>query len=173
MRKPIFLRALTLDERLALVGGLRSPNRVTLRRCHILLASSRGQQARLIAEVRGCDDQTVRNVLHAFNPHGLAAVPPGAAAPHHTPPAVCDAPRRARRRAWLHQNPRTFGRPSSLWPLPLAAAVAYAEGMPSRHVSGEAMRLALRRLGVRGQRATQWLSSPAPAYAREKHSATA
>ena len=173
MRKPIFIRALTPDERQALVGGLRSPNRVTLRRCQILLASSRGQQARLIAEVLGCDDQTVRNVLHAFNTHGLAAVQPGSSAPHHTPHAVFDAPRRERLRDLLHQNPRTFGRPSSLWTLPLAAEVAYAEGITSRHVSGEAIRLALRRLGVRWQRAKQWISSPDPAYARKKNSATA
>jgi transposase len=172
MRKPLFVRALTPDERHALTVGFRSPNRVILRRCQILLASSRGQQARLIAEVLGCNDQTVRNVLHAFNTHGLAALPPGSSAPHHTPHAVFDAPRRERLRDLLHQTPRTFGKPSSLWTLPLAAEVAYAEGITSRQVSGEAIRLALRQLGVRWQRAKQWLTSPDPASARKKNSAT-
>jgi transposase len=173
MRNPIFIRALTPDERQALTAGLRSPNRVTLRRCQILLASSRGQHARLIAEALGGNDQTVRNVLHAFNTHGLAALQPGSSAPHHTPHAVFDAPRRERLRDLLHQRPRTFGKPSSLWTLLLAAEVAYAEGITSRHVSGEAIRLALRQLGVRWQRAKQWITSPDPAYARKKNSATA
>jgi transposase len=173
MRKPIFIRALTPDERHALTAGLRSPNRGTVRRCQILLASSRGQHARLIAEVLGCNDQTVRNVLHAFNTHGLAALQPGSCAPHRMPHAVFDASRRDRLRDLLHQTPRTFGKPSSLWTLPLAAAVAYAEGITSRQVSGEAIRLALRQLGVRWKRAKQWITSPDPAYARKKNSVTA
>ena len=47
--------------------GLRSSNAFVLRRCQILLANARGQTARLIGEALGCDDQTVRNVLHTFN----------------------------------------------------------------------------------------------------------
>jgi hypothetical protein len=173
MRKPIFIRALTPDERHALTAGFRSPNRVTVRRCQILLASSRGQPARLIAETLGCDDQTVRNVLHAFNRHGLAALQVKSSAPHHTPHGVFDASRRERLRDLLHQSPRTFGKPTSLWTLPLAAEVAYAAGITPRQVSGEAIRLALRQLGVRWQRAKQWITSPDPAYARKKNGATA
>ena len=172
MRKPILIRTLTPDERHALTAGLRSRNRVTMRRCQILLASSRGQHARLIAEALGCDDQTVRNVLHAFNTHGLAALQPKSSAPHHTPHAVFDASRRERLRDLLHQTPRTFGKPSSFWTLPLAAEVAYAEGITTRHVSGEAIRLALRQLGVRWRRAKQWITSPDPAYTRKKNNAT-
>jgi hypothetical protein len=57
--------------------------------------------------------------------------------------------------------------------LPLAAEVAYAEGITPRQVSGEAIRLALQRLGVSWRRAKRWITSPDPAYAREKNSATA
>jgi hypothetical protein len=46
---------------------LRSSNAFVLRRCPILLARARGQMANVIGEALGCDDQTVRNVLHAFN----------------------------------------------------------------------------------------------------------
>jgi hypothetical protein len=88
------------------------------------------------------------------------------------PHAVFDASRRDRLRDLLHQTPRTFGKPSSLWTLPLAAEVAYAEGITSRQVSGEAIRLALRQLGVRWERAKQWITSPDPAYARKKNSVT-
>jgi transposase len=173
MRKPIFVRTLTPDECQALEAGLHSRNSFTLRRCQILLASSRGQHARLIAESLGCDDQTVRNAIHAFNGHGLAALRPGSSAPHHTPHAVFDTTRRERLRDLLHQSPRTFGQPTSLWTLPLAAQVAYAEGLLPRHVSGEAIRLALRRLGVSWRRAKRWITSPDPAYARKKNSGTA
>jgi transposase len=173
MRKPIFVRALTPDERRALEAGLRDRNRVTLRRGQIVLASSRGQHARLIAASLGCDDQTVRNTIHAFNGHGLAALRPGSSAPHHTPHAVFNTTRREQLRELLHQHPRTFGKPTSLWTLPLAAEVAYAEGILPRPVSGEAIRLALRRLGVRWRRAKRWITSPDPAYARKKNSGTA
>jgi DNA-binding NarL/FixJ family response regulator len=61
MRKPIFIRPLTEDEQQTLQEGLRSSNAFVLRRCQLLLASARGQTARVIAETLGCDDQTVRN----------------------------------------------------------------------------------------------------------------
>ena len=173
MRKPIFIRDLTPDERQALETGLRSANSFTLRRCQILLASSRGEPARLIADSLSCDDQTVRNAIHAFNTTGLAALQPGSSAPHHTPHAVFDAARRERLRALLHQSPRTFGKPTSRWTLPLAAEVAFAEGITPRQVSGEAIRLALKHLGVGWKRAKQWITSPDPAYARKRSSATA
>ena len=173
MRKPLFVRAFTPDERQALEVGLRSAISFTLRRCQILLASRRGRHARLIAEDLGCNDQTVRNAIHAFNTHGLVAIQPGSAAPRHTPHAVFDVTRRDRLRDLLHQSPRTYGKPTSLWTLPLAAEVAYAEGITPRQVSGEAIRLALQRLGVSWRRAKRWITSPDPAYAREKNSATA
>ena len=87
--------------------------------------------------------------------------------PSSIPPAV------ERSRDLRHQSPRTFGKPTSLWTLPLAAEVAYAEGITPRQVTGEAIRLALRRLGVSWRRATRWIISPDPAYGRKKNSATA
>jgi Winged helix-turn helix len=94
MRKPISIRPLTEDEPQALHEGLRSSKAFVLRRCQILLASARGQTARVIADTRGCDAQTVRNVLHAFNIHGLAGLRRRSSAPPRTPHAACDAPRR-------------------------------------------------------------------------------
>ncbi len=49
MRKPIYIRPLTKDEQQTLQEGLRSSNAFVLRRCQILLASARGQRARVIA----------------------------------------------------------------------------------------------------------------------------
>src|SRR5262249_33277773 len=145
-----------------------SSNAFVLRRCQILLASARGQTARVIGEALGCDDQTVRNVLHAFNTQGLAALPPRSSAPPRTPHAPFNATPREQLRPLPHQSPRTFGSPTRLWTLPVAAEVAYAEGLTSRLVSGEAIRRALARLGIRWQRAKHWITSPDPAYLRKK-----
>ncbi len=70
MRPPLFIRDRTPAEQQALEAGLRSPVSFTMRRCQILLASSRGLHARLIAEHVGRDDQTVRTAIHAFNHSG-------------------------------------------------------------------------------------------------------
>jgi transposase len=172
MRKPIYVRPITDAEQHALQEGLRSADAFVLRRCQILLASARGQQARGIAEQLGCDDQTVRNAIHAFNTRGLATLQHGSSAPHRTPHAVFDSLRREQLRTLLHRSPRTFGRPTSVWTLQLAADVAFAEGITPRSVSGETIRQALAALNTRWKRAKQWITSPDPAYVRKKNSAT-
>ena len=46
--KPLFVRELSDPERHALQAGLRSSDGFTVRRCHILLASARGDTAPLM-----------------------------------------------------------------------------------------------------------------------------
>ena len=171
MQTPLFVRPLTSDVRATLETGLRSPSALTVRRCQILLASAEGQSTTTIAHDLRCTDQTVRNALHAFHQRGLAALQPQSSRPHTTATifdaGVCEA-----LRALLHQSPRTFGQPTSRWTLALAAEVSFAEGLTPRLVSDEAIRVALRRLGVSWKRATHWLTSPDPAYARKKNGAT-
>ena len=76
-------------------------------------------------------------------------------------------------REMLHQSPREFGKPTSLWTLDLAAEVSFEEGLTERRVSGETVRATLlERLGVRWQRAKRWITSPDPEYARRKGAAT-
>jgi transposase len=172
MPKAIFVRPTTADERAALEAGLRSPEAFTLRRCQIVLANARGETAIQIAAHLSCDDQTVRNAIHAFNRQGLASLQPGSSVPHQIERAF-DGERAERLRALLHQSPRTFGKPTSLWTLELAAEVAYAQGITPEQVSGETVRATLERLGVGWRRAKEWLTSPDPAYARKKTRATA
>ncbi len=173
MRRPIYVRSFTDAEQQAIDAGLRSSDAFVLRRCQILLASARGDHARLIAESLSCDDQTVRNVVHTFNAHGLAVLTPRSSAPHRMPHAVFTPARREQLRALLHQSPRTFGHPTSLWTLDLVAAVAHSEGITPHQVSGETIRNALAALEVRWQRTKHWITSPDPAYARKKRHATA
>ena len=170
--KPIFVRSLTDDERQQLESGLRSSDAFVLRRCQILLASARGQRAPAIAHNLGCDDQTVRNAIAAFNESGLACLSKGSSVPHTMYPAF-DAEQVEKLRALLHQSPRNFGKPTSLWTLELGAEVSFEQGITATRVTGETIRATLARLGIRWLRAKQWITSPDPQYARKKGRAIA
>jgi transposase len=171
MRKPVFIRALTDQERQALERGLRSKDTFVLRRCQMLLASARGERAPQIAKELGCDDQTVLDALHAFNERGLDALQHGSPVPHTTYPTF--TPEAAERlRVMLHRSPRSFGHKTSLWTLDLAAQVSFQEGLTEREVSGETIRQTLLRLGVQWKRAKRWITSPDPGYRRKKANAT-
>ena len=172
MKPPIFVRPLTDAERERVEAGLRSSDAFTLRRCQILLASARGERAPAIARQLGCDDQTVREAIHAFAANGLGALRPGSRRAK-TIHRAFDAAGAERLRALLHQSPRAFGQPTGLWTLELAAAVSVAQGLTPGRVSGETIRATLRRLGVRWRRAKHWITSPDPEYARKKVDATA
>jgi transposase len=171
MRKPIFIRPLTDQERQALERGLRSKDAFVLRRCQMLLASARGERAPQIARELGCDDQTVLDALHAFNERGLDALQHGSPLPHTTYPTF--TPQAAERlRALLHRSPRSLGLKTSLWTLDLAAQVSFQQGLTEREVSGETIRQTLLRLGVQWKRAKRWITSPDPGYRRKKANAT-
>ncbi len=172
MRPPIFVRTLTEAERLALEQGLRSQDAFVLRRCQILLASARGERAPRIAAYVGIDDQTVLDALHAFNASGLACLQRKSSRAHRT--RLVFGPEQAERlRTRLHRSPRDFGKPGSLWTLEWAAEVSVSEGIIPTRVSGETIRQTLLRLGIGWERAKHWITSPDPAYARKKGSATA
>src|SRR5918997_7163162 len=171
MRAPIFVRPLTDAEREALEAGLRSADTVVLRRCQLLLASARGERVPRIAVLLGCSEQGVRDAIHAFNERGLAALVKGSTAPKTVRPAF-DALRAEGLRILLHQNPRRFGKPTSVWTLELAAEVSFEQGLRRERVKSETIRATLQRLGVQWQRAKRWITSPDPAYARKKVPAT-
>ncbi len=73
MRKSVVVRPLTCVERICLEAGLRSNDAFVLRRCQILLASSRGERPPEIARAVGCNDRTVRTVSRAFEVQGIDA----------------------------------------------------------------------------------------------------
>jgi transposase len=172
MKAAIFVRPLTDAERARLEAGLRSSDAFVLRRCQILLASARGERPSQIARVVGCSDQAVRNVIHRFERTGLEAVLTRRSNRPHRPKTKLDAAAAERLRELLHQSPRQFGQPTSVWTLGLAADVSFAEGLTNERVSDETIRQALRRLGVRWKRAKRWITSPDPEYARKKAPAT-
>jgi transposase len=171
MRKPIFVGGLTENERERLKAGLRSSDGFELRRCQIILASAGGQHAIAIAQSVGCCDETVREVIKAFNLRGLQALKPGSRRPHKTQ-AAFSGEQAERLREVLHQSPRTFGKPSSLWTCDLAAEVSFEQELIQERVSGETIRATLKRMGVNWARAKHWITSPDPEYSRKKSVAT-
>jgi transposase len=171
MRKPIFVRELSEEEKQGLKAGVRSSDPFTVRRSQIILASTRGEWVPRIAEMLGCNDQTVRNVIVAFNERGLSALRMGSRRPK-TVEAIFTGERAEQLRAMLHRSPREFGKETSVWTLKLAAEVSFVEGLTPRLVSDDCIRLALKRLKVSWKRAKHWITSPDPEYVRKKSLAT-
>ncbi len=171
MQAPLLVRPLTDAERDAVAAGLRSSNAYTLRRSQIIAASRRGDHIPRIARSLSCDEQTVRNAIHAFAREGVAALTKRSSAVH-TAQAAFTPAAAEQLRALLHRSPRDFGHPTSLWTLDLAAEEAAKQGLTATQVTGETVRATLVRLGVRWLRAKTWITSPDPAYARKKVGAT-
>jgi transposase len=134
-----------------------------------VLASARKETARRIARTLGCDDQTVRNVIKKFNTIGLDVLEAGSHRPHHIAAALTSE-KIDRLKDILHQSPRNFGKETSLWTLNLLAEVSFSENVAERLVSGEAIRITLKRFGISWKRAKHWITTPDPAYMLKKNS---
>jgi transposase len=167
MKPPIFVRTLTAAEQRSLQGGLRSADAFPVRRCQILLASAQGQGCARVARHLHCAVGTVHNAIHAFHRDGLRCLQQKSSRPH-SAHAFLDEHFTDPLKDLLHHSPRCFGKPTSLWSLGRLAEVCYAKGWTPRPLTGEAIRLALKRLGIRWRRAKHWITSPDPAYARKK-----
>lgn len=167
MKPRIFVSPLTDAQRLRLRQGLRAADAFTARRCQILLASASGTSPAAIALSLGCTTRTVRNVIHAFGREGLDCLQEKSSRPHSVRPFL-DASHTEALKDLLHHSPRSLGKPTSLWTLDLVAEVCHQRGWTPRTLTGEAIRVALKRLKIRWRRAKHWITSPDPAYARKK-----
>jgi transposase len=170
MKLPLYVRTLTEDERRQLEAGRRAADAFRLRRAQIILASARGLSPQPIAQLVGCCVQTVRNVIHAFNTSGLACVSKQSTRPKSVEPTL-NATNGERLQHILHQSPRTYGKPTGVWTLALAAQVCHEQGVTARCLSDETIRRALQRLRTKWKRAKHWITSPDPQYARKKSGA--
>ncbi len=72
----------------------------------------------------------------------------------------------------LHRRPREFGQATRLWTLALVAEVCKDKGWTPRALSVEAVRQALKRLGVGWKRAKHGITSPDPEYAKKRSCGT-
>jgi transposase len=172
MKPQIFVPTLTDTQRLRLQRGLRAPDSFSVRRCQMLLASARGDSPATIAHALGCTSRTVRNAIHAWAREGLDCLQEKSSRPHSARPFL-ETRHSEILKDLLHHSPRSLDKPTSLWTLDLVAEVCHQRGWTPRQLTGEAIRLALKRLGIRWRRAKRWITSPDPAYARKKKRGTA
>ena len=171
MKPPSFVRTLSTAERQQLRAGLRSADAFTVRRCHILLASTQGLRPPQIARNLACAVGTVHYALRAFAREGVCCLRAKSSRPRTVHPYLGRQHTDALKDL-LHPSPRLLGQPTSLWTLDRVAQVCHAKGWTPRRLTGEAIRQALKRLGIRWRRAKHWITSPDPAYARKKTPAT-
>jgi transposase len=167
MHPQLFVPPLTASQDQRLRESLRSPAAFTARRSQILLASAAGTAPSRIARDLSCTAPTVRNAIHAFAREGLRCLEEKSSRPHSTKPFL-DESFTEPLKDLLHHSPRLLGKPTSLWTLDLVAEVCHVNGWTPRPLTGEAVRMALKRLGIRWRRAKRWITSPDPAYARKK-----
>jgi len=172
MKPTSFVRTLTAAERQQLQAGLRSGEAFTVRRAQVLLSSASGLRPSQIARNLGCAVRTVHNVLHAFTREGLGCLAEKSHRPLSARPALDDRYTDPLKDL-LHRSPRSCGKATSLWTLDLVAEVCHGKGWTPWQFTREAIRVALKRLGIRWRRAKHWITSPDPAYARKKKPATA
>lgn len=164
-----FVRPLAAGERQALGKGRKSADALTVRRSQILLASAGGMGPAEAGRLIGCTAQAVRNAIRAFEAGGVGCLVAKSHA-RKDPGRVWDRARDEDLKDLLHRRPRGFGQPTSLWAPALVAEVRHATGWTPRVLSIEAVRQALRRLGVNWHRAKHWITSPDPEYAKKKRS---
>ncbi len=138
-----------------------------VRRCQIVLASSRGKTPAKIAAEVGCSDQCVRNVIKAFNQGGLNCLERQSSRPKRVEPLIKES-QLEHLQEILHQSPRIYGKARSQWTLNHLAEVCTEQGLTASKVSDETMRKSVHRLGHSWRRAKRWISSPDPAYLRKK-----
>lgn len=167
MKKPLQIRDLTTEEREALVKGMKSKSGFTLRRSHILLLNVEGKTARQIARQLHCGDQTVRNVIRAFEREGLTCLQEKSRRPLKDA-RVFDAEGLEQLKSIVHRSPRDFGKDTSIWTLELLADVCFEQQWVARPISYELVRRALKQVGVNWRTARHHITSNDPDYQVKK-----
>ena len=170
MTPPMYVGPLADTQRQRLESGLRSRDAFELRRCQILLASTPGERPSQIAAPVGGTAPTGRNVLRAYRAERAGCLRARSSRPKPVTPLL-DVARCEQRRAILHESPRAFGKPTSLWTLALRAKVGGEQGLTPGVVSIESIRRVRQRLRVSWKRATPWITRPDPRYAAKKSDA--
>jgi transposase len=137
--------------------GRGSPIRV--RRATIILASSSGTPVSAIARLVAADEDTVRDVIHALNERGLAALDPRWAGGR--PRLINDADVTFIV-ATATTRPETLGRPFTHWSVRKLAAYLRRNDQRVVRVSRERLRQILREAQISFQRTRTWKESRDP-----------
>jgi transposase len=160
-RQPeVFLRELTPDEAQRLVKITRTArDRVRLRRAGIVLASLQGRTATEAAAMFAAKPQYAREVIHAFNDKGFAALDPkwSGGRPRKFGPHVRELICRVAR-----TPPQQAGLAFTTWSL--SKLVEHLEKTHRVAAGVETIRQVLREAGVRWQATKTWKTSKDPRF---------
>ncbi|MFD1531667.1 helix-turn-helix domain-containing protein [Pseudonocardia aurantiaca] len=160
-RQPeVFVRALEPEEAQRLVKITRTAkDRVRLRRAGIVLTSVQGRSAADAAAMFAATAQYAREVIHAFNEQGFAALDPkwSGGRPRRFGPAVRELVCRVAK-----TPPQQLGRPFTTWSLS-----KLVEHLGEHHrivISTETVRAILRDADIRWQATKTWKGSRDPDF---------
>ena len=159
MAEPVRARRLTDQEgqRLQQIVRRGKHESVRVRRAMIIMASASGTLVPAIARLVAADEDTVRDVIHAFNAKGLAALDPQWAGGR--PRLISDGDIEVIVTA-ARTRPEKPGRPFTRWSLRKLAAYL-AEG-PGVCIGRERLRQVLHARGISFQRTRTWKESCDP-----------
>jgi transposase len=161
----IKVRPITREESETLDRWQRTDNIVRYRRARILRLSEAKWRCPVIAQALGLHEETVREVITAFNEGGIAAIRPrprsGGRPPSYTEEVAQEAEDLAR------QDPPAEGGRAT-WTLDTLAQAIAARFDHIDTMSREAVRRLLKMRGVAYRRAKKWLTSPDPLYELRK-----
>jgi transposase len=158
MAEPVRARRLTDQEgqRLQQIVRRGKHGSIRVRRAMIIMASSSGTPAVAIARLVAADEDTVRDVIHAFNEKGLAALDPRWAGGR--PRLISDEAIEVIVTAAM-TRPEKLGQPFTHWSVRKLAAHLAAAGT---RVSRERLRQLLHERGISFQRTRTWKESHDP-----------
>jgi transposase len=163
-RQPeVFVRSLEPEEAQRLVRITRTTkDRVRLRRAGIVLASVQGRSAAEAAGMFAMKPQYAREVIHAFNEQGFAALDPkwSGGRPKRFGPPVREMVCRVAK-----TPPQQLGRPFITWSL--TKLVEYLAEHKAIAISAESVRQILRKAGIRWQATKTWKASKDPDFAQK------
>ncbi|MGW5366678.1 IS630 family transposase [Actinopolymorpha pittospori] len=163
-RPEVFVRELAPEEAQRLVQiSRRSRDRVRLRRAGIVLASFQGRTVADIAVMFAASQGRVREVIHAFNESGFAALDPkwSGGRPSRIGPQAREQICRTARSA-----PSALGLPFTTWSL--AKLVGYLAERTRITVSTETVRRILAQAGISWQATKTWKHSRDPEFSAKK-----
>ena len=137
MAEPVRARRLTDQEGQRLLQIVRRGKHgsVRVRRAMIIMASASGTLVPAIARLVAADEDTVRDVIHAFNQKGLAALDPRWAGGR--PRLISDGDIEVIVAA-ARTRPEKLGQPFTRWSLRKLAAYLAGRPRPVRHRAGAA-----------------------------------
>lgn len=161
MAERVKARRLTDQEGQRLLRIVRrgSASAVRYRRAMIVLASSSGNSVPAIARLVGADEDTVRDVIHAFNEMGLRCLDPRWAG--HRARLLSDD-EEDHVVAIAAERPARVGAPFTRWSIRKLRAHLAADAHRPIRIGRETLRTLLARRGITFQRTRTWKESPDP-----------